>query len=163
MSEEIRYARQEDLQQIAQVEKECFPAAEAASLESFAQRLQYYPNHFWLLFIDNKLVSFVDGFVSDNPDLNDEMFADASLHDEEGGWQMIFGVNTLPQYRKHGYAGRLLMKAIEDAREQGRKGVVLTCKPEKVAYYSKFGFADEGISPNSSHGGAVWHQMRITF
>ena len=40
---------------------------------------------------------FVDGFVTDTPDLTDEMYADASLHDAHGAWQMIFGVNTLPE------------------------------------------------------------------
>ena len=28
----------------------------------------------------------------------------------------------LPAYRQHGYAGKLLQKAIADAKEQGRKG-----------------------------------------
>lgn len=109
------------------------------------------------------MISFVDGFVTDSPDLTDEMFADASMHDPNGAWQMIFGVNTLPQHRCHGYAGLLIRRAISDARSQGRKGLVLTCKPEKVTYYLKFGFRNEGISKNSIHGGAAWHQMRLTF
>ena len=76
--------------------------AEAATKEEFAGRLTHYADHFWLLFEDEKLVSFVDGFVTDTPDLTDEMYADASLHDAHGAWQMIFGVNTLPEYRKQG-------------------------------------------------------------
>ena len=36
---------------------------------------------------------------------------------------MIFGVNTIPAYRKHGYAGELLKCAIEDARKHGRKEI----------------------------------------
>lgn len=54
------------------------------------------------------------------------MYEKASLHNENGAWQMIFGVNTLPEYRRNGYAGRLLRCAIDTARKQGRKGVVLT-------------------------------------
>ncbi len=45
---------------------------------------------------------------------------------------------------------------------QGRKGLVLTCKEALIHYYAKFGFLDEGVS-SSQHGGAVWHQMRLTF
>lgn len=75
---------------------------------------------------------------------------------------MIFGVNTLPSYRKRGYAGSLLQKAIDDARNEGRQGVVLTCKDKLLHYYAKFGFINEGIS-SSEHGGAVWYQMRLTF
>ena len=159
----IRTATMADLNQIARVEAECFPAAEAAGITEFKERLEHYADHFWLMFEGGKLISFVDGFVTDEPDLRDEMYADASLHNPNGEWQMIFGVNTIPSHRRHGYAGQLLQRAIADARAQGRKGLVLTCKPEKVVYYTKFGFKNEGISTNSTHGGAVWHQMRLTF
>ena len=60
----IRTATIDDLPQIAAVESECFPPAEAATKEEFADRLIHYANHFWLMFDeqnDNKLVAFVDG------------------------------------------------------------------------------------------------------
>ena len=159
---EIRNATMDDLQAIAAVEAACFPAAEAATAEEFAGRLAHYASHFWLLLEQGKLVAFVDGFCTDTPDLTDEMYADAALHDENGAWQMIFGVNTIPAYRKHGYAGQLLQCAIEDARKQGRKGLVLTCKEKLIAYYAKFGFENEGIS-ESVHGNVTWYQMRYKF
>ena len=56
----------------------------------------------------------------------------------------------------------MIEKLVEDARQQGRKGVILTCKERLIYYYAKFGFVDEGLSC-SNHGGAVWHQMRIRF
>ena len=111
----------------------------------------------------SRLIAFVDGFVTDEPDLTDEMYAKADMHNENGAWQMIFGVNTLPEYRRHGYAGQLIEYAIRCAREQRRKGVVLTCKDRLVHFYAKFGFQDEGVSEKSVHGGVVWHQMRLTF
>ena len=144
--QKIRTATFEDLDAIAAVEAACFPAAEAATKEEFAGRLTHYADHFWLLFEDEKLVSFVDGFVTDTPDLTDEMYADASLHDAHGAWQMIFGVNTLPEYRKQGLAGQLLRRAIADAKAQGRRGLVLTCKDRLVHYYAGFGFVSEGVS-----------------
>ena len=159
---EIRTATIADLAQIAAVEAECFPAAEAATKEEFAERIKYYGNHFWLMFEDEKLIAFVDGFVTDKSDLTDEKYERAEMHDENGAWQMIFGVNTIPAYRKHGYAGQLLQCAIEDARKQGRKGLVLTCKEKLIAYYAKFGFENEGIS-ESVHGNVTWYQMRYEF
>ena len=159
----IRTATMADLNQIARVEAECFPAAEAAGITEFQERLEHYADHFWLMFEGDKLISFVDGFVTDEPDLRDEMYADASLHNPDGAWQMIFGVNTIPSHRRHGYAGQLIRRAIADAKAQGRKGLVLTCKPDKVLYYTEFGFKNEGISKNSTHGGVRWHQMRLTF
>ena len=101
--------------------------------------------------------------ITDEPDLRDEMYEDASMHDPNGKWQMIFGVNTHPDYQKQGYAGILIRKMIEKARNEGRRGVVLTCKDRLVHYYAGFGFVNEGISDKSSHGGVPWNQMRITF
>ena len=152
-----------DLAAVAAVEGACFPAAEAATEKDFAARLAVYPNHFWLLEEDDgTLVSFVNGLVTDEPLLRDEMYADASLHNEHGAWQMVFGVNTLPQYRRQGLAGQALERVIADARAQGRKGCVLTGKDKLIHYYEKFGFQNEGVSA-STHGGVVWYDMRLTF
>ena len=159
----IRTATIGDLDAVTAVEAECFPEAEAATKEEFAERIKYYGDHFWLMFEGGKLIAFLDGFVTDEPDLTDEMYEKASLHNENGAWQMIFGVNTLPEYRKNGYAGELIRRTIQDARKQGRRGLVLTCKQRLVHYYAKFGFADEGVTDKSVHGGVVWHQMRLTF
>ena len=143
----IKYATMEDITAIAEVEAECFPPAEAATEKEFIERVRYYGKHFWLMYEAEKLIAFVDGFVTDEEDLTDEMYAKAEMHNENGAWQMIFGVNTLPDYRRNGYAGEL----------------VLTCKEKLVSYYAKFGFLDEGVSEKSTHGNVEWHQMRLAF
>lgn len=153
----------EDLYAISKVEALCFPSGEAATEEEFSQRLKYYGNHFWLIFDEERLIAFVDGMVTDEPDLTDEMYEKADMHDEDGKWQMIFGVNTIPEYRRRGYAGELIRRVIEDARKQRRCGVVLTFKDKLIDYYAKFGFINEGISDKSQHGGVTWYQMRLTF
>ena len=158
----IRTAVPADAAALAEVEALCFPAAEAAPEQQFRDRLQAYAGHFWLMFDGETLISFVDGMVTDQPDLTDDLYENAALHSETGAWQMIFGVNTLPSYRKHGYAGELIKRAITDAKEQGRKGLVLTCKDRLISYYARFGFKNEGVS-ESVHGNVVWNQMRLTF
>ena len=75
---------------------------------------------------------------------------------------MFFSVVTAPDARGRGYASLLLRRMLEDAQSAGRKGVVLTCKERLVGFYARFGFVDEGVSA-STHGGAVWHQMRCRF
>ena len=159
----IQYATMKDITAVARVEAECFSPAEAATEKEFIERVKYYGNHFWLMFDEGKLIAFVDGFVTDEQDLTDEMYENAAMHNENGAWQMIFGVNTLPDYRKHGYAGELIRRAIEDAKQQGRKGLVLTCKEKLVSYYATFGFKDEGVTDKSTHGNVEWHQMRLSF
>ncbi len=158
----IRKAVMADLQAIAKVEAECFPPAEAAGEGDFKNRLEVYPDHFWLLEDDGKLVGFVNGMATNEEELSDEMYSDASMHDENGKWQMIFGVDTIPEYRRQGCAEKILRQVMADSKEQGRLGLVLTCKDHLVHYYAKFGFKDEGVS-ESTHGGAVWHKMRLTF
>ena len=158
----IRTATMDDLDAVTAVEAAGFPAAEAATRDEFAARLAVYPNHFWLLEEDGRLVSFINGLVSDEPTIRDEMFADAAFHNEHGAWQMVFGVNTLPEYRRRGLAGEVMRQVIADARSQGRKGCVLTCKDRLVHYYETFGYRSEGVSA-STHGGAVWYDMRLTF
>lgn len=159
----IRKATMNDLDAISEVESECFPAAEAATKEVFRERLESYADHFLLMFDGEKLAAFIDGFVTDEPDLTDQMYENAAMHNESGKWQMIFGVNTLPEYRRRGLAGALINEMIAEARRQGRDGLVLTCKDRLVHYYAKFGFLNEGVSEKSTHGGAVWNQMRLTF
>ena len=159
----IRTATLADLPAVTAVEAACFPAAEAATEADFAARLAAYADHFWLLEEDDgMLISFIDGMVSDEPTLRDEMYENAALHNEHGAWQMIFGVNTLPAYRRQGCAARVMERVIADAHAQGRKGCVLTCKDRLIHYYETFGFQNEGVS-KSVHGGVVWYDMRLTF
>lgn len=159
----IRTATMKDLVAITAVEAACFPPNEAAKEADFAARLAVYPDHFWLLEDENgTLISFINGMVTNEPLLRDEMYADASLHRKDGAWQMIFGVNTLPDYRRQGCAARVMRQVIADAKAQGRKGCVLTCKAALIHYYETFGFQSEGVSC-STHGGVVWYDMRLTF
>ena len=109
---EIRCAKTQDVDAIAHLEAVCFPQAEAATRESIEERVKAYPNHFFLLWDGDQLVSFVNGLVTDQPDLTDEMYEKADMHQEDGAWQMIFGVDTDPHRRKQGLAGQ----AIEPAR-----------------------------------------------
>ena len=158
----IRNASLADAGVLAAIEAACFPAAEAATQEEFRQRLAVYPRHFWLLEEDGAVVGFINGMVTDEATIRDEMYADASLHNEQGAWQAIFGVNTLPAYRRQGRAARMMERVIADARAQGRKGCILTCKDRLIHYYETFGYRNEGVS-RSVHGGVVWYDMRLKF
>ena len=92
---QIRMAKMEDLDEIAFVESECFPFGEAATKEKFAERIKEYGTHFWLMCEEEKVIAFVDGMVTDEKNLTDEMYEKAAMHNEDGAWQMIFGVKML--------------------------------------------------------------------
>lgn len=158
----IRHATIDDLDALAAMESECFPAAEAADRSSLRARIETYPECFWLLIDGEIVMAFINGFATDRRDLTDDMYEDAAQHNPQGDWQMIFGVDTAPKYQHRGCASTLMRKVIEDTRAAGRKGLVLTCKDRLVGFYAQFGYEDEGIS-ESTHGDVVWHQMRLTF
>lgn len=158
----IRTAVMDDLDAITCLEASGFPEAEAATRESFEKRLAVFADHFWLLEdVDHQLISMVNGMVTNQPILEDRMYEDAEMHDENGDWQMIFGVVTAPERQRNGYAAQVMRHVIGEAKKQGRKGLVLTCKKEKIAYYEKFGYVCEGESA-SVHGNVVWYDMRLT-
>lgn len=158
----ITTATLSQLDDVTQLEAQCFPPAEAASRSSFEWRLATYGSHFHVLKIGEQIVAFVNGPVTKERDLADEMYDSPAFHTEQGEWQMIFGVVTHPQWQHRGYATKVMKHFIEHARQQHRRGVVLTCKEHMIGFYQRFGFADEGIS-SSVHGGVPWHQMRLTF
>lgn len=159
---DIRMGTPADAEALAEVEALCFPAAEAAGKADFRARLAVYPDHFWLLEEDGRLLAFVNGMVSRQPRITDDLFEDPSRHCPDGPWQLIFGVATRPECRKQGLAGRVLRRVIDDARAQGRRGVVLTCKERLIPFYQSFGFENRGVS-NSVHGGVVWYDMVLEF
>ena len=100
--------------------------------------------------------------VIDSPYIEDVMFEKADMHCPDGAWQSIFGLNTLPEHRRHGYAALLMKALIAQAKEEGRRGVTLTCKEHMLHYYAKFGFVPLGAS-DSQHGGARWFDMVLEF
>lgn len=158
----IRQARREDIPTLAAIEAQCFPAAEAASEQALAERFKAFGEHFWVLEADGTPVAFIDGLVTDSPVIFDELYENPLAHTRHGAYQTIFGINTLPEHRRKGYASQLITTLTEQARSQGRRGVILTCKEELIGFYRGLGFELDGVS-ESSHSGARWHDMTLHF
>lgn len=162
MNTHIRQAILADLESIAAIELSCFPLAEAADLNAFRQRIAIFGQHFWVMELNGEMIGFINGMVTRQQTITDEMFEHANMHDEAGEWQTIFGLDVLPAYRNKGFAAQLMNKLIAEARLEKRKGCVLTCKEVLIRYYEKFGYKNEGVSA-SVHGGEVWYDMRLEF
>lgn len=158
----ITHALASDLHDVTAIENRCFPVAEAASENTFRQRIDHYPDYFWLYWEKDHLLGFIDGLLSNSPDLTDRMYAVPEEHTPDGQWLMVMGVCTLPERQHEGIATRLMRQVIKDVRSQGRKGIVLTCKQQLIPFYELFGFRKEGVS-SSVHGNATWYQMRLSF
>lgn len=91
---DIRTARISDLPAVAAVEAECFPPAEAATRRIFEARLRVYPNHFWLWEDNGTLVGFINGMVTDESTIRDEMFENAELNILSSAGNFDNGHNT---------------------------------------------------------------------
>lgn len=158
----IRQVKPEDLPAVAEVELACFPEAEAAPREVLGERIRVFPGSFFVAEIDNKIVGFINGSVTNDEVISDELFSNTNLHLPQGKYQAIFGLDVVPQYRKKGIAAQLMKYLIQKAKEAGRKGVILTCKEHLIPYYQTFGYMNKGVS-QSTHGGAIWYDMILKF
>jgi predicted N-acetyltransferase YhbS len=158
----IRQALLSDLAAVTALEQQCFPASEAASRNTFSQRLHSFPECFWIAESGGQITAMINGMTTDRRDLTDEMYEKKALYSADGAWLMLFGVATHPDYQKKGLASRLMNHVIEEMKRQEKSGLVLTCKEELLPFYQRFGFVSEGVS-DSVHGGAVWYQMRLDF
>ena len=154
----VRQATKKDLDSITTTEQVCFPPAEAATRASFEKRLGVFPESFLLAEENGKIIGFINGCVTDEQRIRDEMFKDISLHKPDGDYQAIFGLVVLPDYRRRGIAATLMNELIALTRARGKRGLILTCKESLVDYYGTFGYENQGVS-GSTHGGAVWYDM----
>jgi ribosomal protein S18 acetylase RimI-like enzyme len=106
-----------------------------------------------------QIAGFINGMISDNNTIKDEMFKHPELHNENGAWQSVFGLAVLPEFQNRGLAGKLLQHLFEVSIRNKRKGIVLTCEKHLISYYEKFGFVNTGLSA-SVHGGDVFYDMK---
>lgn len=163
MSYTIRNVKKEDLEQVVQVEAVCFPEAEAATAESLQSRIEAFPESFFVAEDKNgAIIGFINGAVTSQTVISDDMFEDVSLHKKDGAYQSIFGLDVVPEWRKQGVATALMEHLIAVTRERGKRGLILTCKDRLISYYEKFGYQNMGVS-QSVHGGAVWYDMILEF
>ena len=158
----IRPARPEEAKTLASIEAVCFPPAEAATEEAVCRRMQAFPENFLVAELEGRAVGFINGGTTDRPYLPDEFYHNEKLHKPDGAYQTVFGLNVLPEYRRHGIARQLVEEFLSMAEKRGKKAVILTCKEHMISYYEKRGFVNYGRS-DSSHGGAAWYDMRCVF
>ena len=157
MMYKIRNVRPEDLQAVTALEAHCFPPEKAAGEAAFAYRIAAFPERFFVAEVDGQIVGMVNGCASSLPLIEDRLF-EPQGHEPEGKNQMVFGLAVEPAFQRQGIGGALLRHLIAYARETGMTQVTLTCREMKIAYYSKFGFENRGIS-GSVHGGVPWYDM----
>ncbi|MBQ9881460.1 MAG: GNAT family N-acetyltransferase [Synergistes sp.] len=160
MGVEIRKATSADLDRIAEIESICFPAAEAASRKSIEERIKAFKETFLVALKDGKIIGFINGCVTKQPKITDDLYSSTALHDDDMPCQMVFGIDVIPEEQHKGYAIMLMNEYIKRARERNKALITLTCKEHLIGFYRQFGYKCEGVS-GSGHGGARWYDMTL--
>lgn len=159
---EFRNIQPEEIIQTAEIEQICFPPNEACTYKHMEDRIKKAPDLF-LVAVDRKtgkIAGFLNGLATSKEHLTDDFFENADTHEPDGRNIMLLGLDVLPQYQHQGLARELVRQYLEREKQKGRNRVVLTCLPDKVGMYKKFGFEDHGIG-ESVWGGEAWHEMSI--
>ena len=157
---EFRSVRANEAEEVAEIEKICFPPHEVCSKKDMFERVEHAPELF-LVAVDKEtgtIAGFLNGLATDEEAFRDEFFTDITLHDPNGKNSMLLGLDVLPEYRHQGLAREIMSRYVAREQEKGRKCLYLTCLDNKVEMYKKMGYTDNGIS-GSLWGGEEWHDM----
>ena len=157
---QIRPGRVQDAPEVAALEAQCFPKAEAADEATLRARLPAFAGCFWVACVQGRIVGLINGAMTDARTISDDMFEDVRLHNPHGRYQSVFGLEVHPDFQHRGIAQQLMRHLIDTARAQGKAGVILTCKRHLIPFYEQFGFECLGVSA-SVHGGAEWYDMLL--
>jgi ribosomal protein S18 acetylase RimI-like enzyme len=157
----IRNVLPKDLEECFLVETSGFPPEEAASKETIQLRIDTFPQGFFVAELEGRVVGMLNSASTNKSDISDEELKQLVGHDAEGKNMVIFALAVLPEFQKRGIARQLMARFMEEARRCQKENVFLMCKQHLIAYYGDMGFIHAGLS-RSTHGGAEWHEMRLT-
>ncbi|MBN2116916.1 MAG: GNAT family N-acetyltransferase [Anaerolineales bacterium] len=157
----IRNVLPKDLEECFRVETSGFPPEEAAARETIQLRIDTFPEGFFVAETDERVVGMLNSGSTDKDDISDEELKQLIGHDPHGKNMVVFALAVLPEFQKRGIARRLMSRFLEEARRRKKENVLLLCKRHLIAYYEGMGFTHAGLS-RSTHGGAEWHEMRLT-
>lgn len=156
----FRAATEEDIRELAEIEKICFPENEACSYEEVQDRVEKIPEDFLIAFdqVNKKIAGYMSGIHSGSEVFLDEFFQNASLQEKGAKHCFLLGLEVRPEYQGKGLASQIMNRYIDMEEERGTEKIFLTCHTHFVPFYSGFGYEHLGKSP-STWGGESWEDM----
>ena len=110
---EFRSVRANEAEEVAEIEKICFPPHEVCSKKDMFERVEHAPELF-LVAVDKEtgtIAGFLNGLATDEEAFRDEFFTDITVHNPEGKNIMLLGLDVLPEYRSQGLARELVRRS----------------------------------------------------
>ncbi|HAT55462.1 MAG TPA: GNAT family N-acetyltransferase [Lactobacillus sp.] len=155
----IESAKTADLEQIEAIEQAGFNAAEAASLDTYRERLATLPDTFLVARADDgHVLGFIVGPAVKERYVADWMYEDTPKNLPTGGHQLVFTIAMAPETRGQGIGSKLLTALAEVATKAGRESMSLTCLADRIPFYEKNGYVNAGVA-DSQHADEVWFNM----
>lgn len=156
---QIRRCTADEFESICKLEKESYPADEAASPEKLKYRLNTASSFFLGAFQDSELIGYVTGTLSNSDVVTEESM---SHHEPAGSTLCIHSVVVKPTFQRQGVATKLLQHYLQMLKESGVPKAALLCKPKLCPLYEKVGFKNQGQSA-TCHGKSPWIDMTLSF
>ena len=151
-------ARLSSAAELAELELECFPEDEAASLATIELRLRVAGDFFLELRGDqDELLGFVNGTCCDGDQVHHESM---TTHVEGGKTLVIHSVSVSPRHRRKGLALCMLGDYVKHVTALGIDRIMLLSKANLLQLYLSAGFTVIRQSP-IVHGQEVWFELGI--
>lgn len=147
-----------DLDQILAIERAGFTPAEAGSRAQYAARIDNLRADFLVARQAGQVAGFVVGPATEEAVIADWMYKAATTSLARGGHQMILTIAVAPNFRGQGVGSRLLAAFEDHARQKGRQSVALTCLADRIPFYEKNGYRNQGQAA-STHAGETWYNL----
>ena len=94
---EFRSVRVNEAEEVAEIEKICFPPHEVCSKKDMFERVEHAPELF-LVAVDKEtgtIAGFLNGLATDEEAFRDEFFTDITVHNPEGKNIFLLGLLSL--------------------------------------------------------------------
>lgn len=158
MAIKFRNAQASDLRQIMTIENAGFTPDEAATAASMAQRIVVIPDTFIVATEEERVLGYIVGPAITARYLSDDLFVHLTANDASAAYLSVLSLAVAPMAQGRGVGGQLLTAFADRARQQGRRGITLTCLKRLVPFYEAHGYVNEGVA-DSTHAGETWYNM----
>lgn len=157
----------QDLPAILRIERLGFNEAESGTAAQYQARINQLADTFLAARDADQLVGFIVGPVVDArfkyiEDWMEDWMYEANVQNQNraqpGGNQTIQTIAVDPDYRGQGIGSSLLQAIEKQAIKNQRHHIALTCLLDRVPFYEKNGYVNQGIAA-SAHAGEVWYNM----
>jgi GNAT superfamily N-acetyltransferase len=151
-----------EIEQAHALEKQCYSAKAAGSLNAFLERFRRFPNYFLLAYQGNNMVGILNGIRITVPDIANEELKKVTEVPFDGLHFCVLTVAVDRQYRRSGIGTALMQALIKQAHKDGLQTLNLMCEEHYIPFYEQIGF--KYIQPSrSEHAGIAWHEMKRSF